>query len=324
MDGPDNPGACDEYGSEPSVRVTRTHAAVPPTCTMTKAHSVFGRPYEDLKALAKGGLQDPAVENQIVELSLLGFDFLETLCDRIDLVSQVVGKDYIAYRLADSAPSRALRRDMFPDDRAALEEALGIFRQDLRRVDADAATRAIYAVAMTFCAANDASKRDDRKTPATYFEILVAHLFARMLGVEPHTSIPIPDFLGGPGRRLPTDYWFDLGTSRRAIHLPIKTSTRERAIQAWAHQRILDGIVGTNQLTGILVSLAETKLNRSKLEVVEICVPEQWRLYQKYIARIDRAYYLDPPAPYIALSPTVEVKTIGEAFQELESLTGGG
>lgn len=48
----------------------------------------------------------------------------------------------------------------------------------------------------------------------------------------------------------------------------------------WAHQKLLDGVYGIERFMGIPVLLAETKTDNKKKEVVEICLPEQWRVYQ--------------------------------------------
>jgi hypothetical protein len=86
---------------------------------------------------------------------------------------------------------------------------------------------------------------------------------------------------------LPTDYVFDLGPNRAKFHVPVKTSTRERMIQVWAHQRVLDGVCGTGRFLGIPIILAETKTGRKKREVIEICLPDQWRIYQMHIAQLN-------------------------------------
>lgn len=122
---------------------------------------------------------------------------------------------------------------------------------------------------------------------------------------------------------LPTDFVFDLGPDRAKLHLPVKTSTRERVIQVWAHQKIIDGVYGAGRFKGILVILTETKLNLESREVVEICLPDQWRAYQMYIARLERVYYLDVPAKYAALAggyPNIDVKMLGEFFAEKDRL----
>lgn len=123
----------------------------------------------------------------------------------------------------------------------------------------------------------------------------------------------------GDRKELPTDFIFDLGPNKAKFHVPVKTSTRERVIQVWAHQRVLDGIFGTGRILGVLVCLGETKTASREREVTEICLPWQWRLYQMFIAQLRRVYYLDLPSAYAALSdvfPPITVKEFGEFFFE--------
>lgn len=188
----------------------------------------------------------------------------------------------------------------------------------LKTLSPDDVDRLVYSTAMAFYGALDVSKDGDKKTPATHFEILVAHVFALLLGCLPSTSIQVL----GEGGDLPTDYIFDLGTGKNKIHLPVKASTRERVIQVWAHQRVIDGVFGVGTYKGVLIVLNETKLDRKALSVMEICVPDQWRLYQKFIAQMHRVYYLDPPAAYLALSPTIAVKRFGQLCGELDQIVG--
>ena len=98
------------------------------------------------------------------------------------------------------------------------------------------------------------------------------------------------------------DFLFDVGFAWPKIHLPVKMSTRERVVQAWAHQRLLDAAFGNDAFRGIMVLFSETKLDSRSLEVVEICVPDQWMAYQSLLAKMDRIYYLDPPDKYYALT----------------------
>ena len=76
---------------------------------------------------------------------------------------------------------------------------------------------------------------------------------------------------------------------------------------------------------GMLVVIAETKRSVKTDAVVEICIPGQLKLFQSRIAKLDRVYYLDPPARYVALSkakPTpVNVRPFGHFFAELKNLT---
>ncbi|MCC5847612.1 MAG: hypothetical protein JJU29_05900 [Verrucomicrobia bacterium] len=97
--------------------------------------------------------------------------------------------------------------------------------------------------------------------------------------------------------------------------MPVKTSTRERIIQVWAHQRVVDGAYGVGRFLGLPVIMAETKVDAKKKEVVEICLPRQWRLYQMFIAQLWGVCYLDLPMKYEALNhvyPLLNVHPVGD------------
>jgi hypothetical protein len=142
------------------------------------------------------------------------------------------------------------------------------------------------------------------------------------LGVEPTRSTDIPDYYG-ERVRLATDLVYDLGHGERKFHVPVKTSSRERSIMLWAHQRLLEGVYGSGTFIGAPVLLAETKTDKRRKEVVEICLPLQWRMYQRYISRIARIYYLDLPSAYRPLnsmSPPLHVKEFTQFFLECDTL----
>jgi hypothetical protein len=61
----------------------------------------------------------------------------------------------------------------------------------------------------------------------------------------------------GSEATLRTDFVFDLGPNRAKFHLPVKVSTRERVIQVWAHQRVLDGVYDTGRFLGTPVILGQ-------------------------------------------------------------------
>lgn len=278
----------------------------------------FATHYEELKQYARANVGGANVRTLLMALATEGYRFLTSECEPVTLTSQVAQKSYGAFRHRAS-PSRPVCLELFPASDTEFSDAIAAFDADRGALSPAQVTRSIYAVAMAFCAANDAAKSNDRKTPATFFEILAGHLVASFLGVQPRRSIPVLH-MDEDHVELPTDYWFDLGPEQQKIHLPVKMSTRERAIQVWAHQRILDGVFGTSRLIGVLIALAETKLSRRTLDVVEICVPGQWQLYQRYIAPIHRVYYLDPPAAYLALNPEISVRSIGQLFGDLNDL----
>lgn len=272
------------------------------------------REYQKLKSLAKKDLKSVEVARKLVDITREAYVFLEA-CRKVQLRSLVPRKTYFSFALREKL-SRPVNAELFMKKRV-LEVALGRFGSgQLQAMAALEITQLIYTMAMAFCAATDVQKIGDKKTPGTFFEYLVGHLFARELGVNPKTKIEVNPTTHAT---LPTDFVFDLGPDKVKFHLPVKTSTRERVIQVWAHQRIIDGVYGAGRYKGILAVLTETKLDLRSREVVEICLPDQWRAYQMYIARLERVYYLDTPPKYAALAggyPNIEVKLLGEFYAE--------
>ncbi|HSH39552.1 MAG TPA: hypothetical protein VK993_12275 [Chthoniobacterales bacterium] len=265
----------------------------------------------------------PGDENRrnIAEVYRGSLEFLSK-CGREALRSLIPGKEYFAFR-AGSKLSRAVNARQFGSTLRqwqAFDAALT--KRELDRFTPDQLTQIIYTLAMSFCCYVDLTKERDQKTPGTFLEYLVSHLFARRLGVVPTTRIQVLNL--DMDTTLPTDFIFNLGKDRPKFHLPIKASTRERVIQVWAHQRVLDGVFGTGRFLGTPVILAETKTDTAKREVIEICLPAQWRIYQMHIAQLKRIYYLDVPATYEKLNdvfPPIAVKSFGHFFFEADTLS---
>lgn len=236
-------------------------------------------------------------------------------CDVIALNSKVAGKSYFSYQ-SGASRSRPINIELF---RTRNDEAFDSFRKILEgnryQLNSDEITRSVYIVAMTCCAGKDVSSRGDKKTPGTIFEWICAALLKSCLKVDPVRALQVLNLdLKGD---LPTDFVFDLGEEKPKFHLPVKTSTRERIIQVWAHQRVLDGVYGVGRFLAMPVILTETRLDSKKLEVVEICLPWQWRLYQMHIAVLWNVCYLDIPAAYLDLDkkfPRIPVSTLGDAL----------
>ena len=241
---------------------------------------------------------------------------------RVPLTTRIPNKSYFAFENSDGKITRAINEALYApslDDWEALVAALR--SDDFSNTDEDQLTRTIYSAAASFAAFIDLTRTRDQKTPGTFFEYLIGHLFAARLGVDPTTRLPVLNL--DMDTTLPTDFTFDLGPERPKFHLPIKTSTRERVIQVWAHQRVLDGVYGTGRFLGTPVILAETKTDSRKREVVEICLADQWRIYQMHIAQLKRVYYLDVPTAYSRLNevfPPIHVVPFGRFFHELDEL----
>lgn len=249
-------------------------------------------------------------------------DFLSAL-HREPLISAVSGKNYFAFSDGKKV-SRAVNADLFVDDCAEWDafEAAIKKKKSPKGFDADRLTRLIYSVAISFCCYIDLTRVGDQKTPGTFFEYLIAHLFAWRLDVNPTNRIQVLNL--DMETFLTTDFIFDLGRERPKFHLPVKTSTRERVIQVWAHQRVLDGVFGTGRFLGTPVFLTETKTDKTRKIVTEICLPAQWRIYQMHIAQLKRVYYLDVPVSYEKLNqvfPPVHVRQFGEFFFEAQALS---
>lgn len=277
--------------------------------------------YDALKREARHACASREVRDLIGELLSQTTELLRS-ADRAELTSKVDGKRYFAFTRGNRL-SRAINADLFAPEPSRWMELVG-WMDDGGEMpyDPHQFTRTLYGLAVSFCAAVDLLKDDDQKTPGTFFEYFIAHFFAWRVGVEPETSIQILN-VDGQNTRLQTDFVFNLGPSRQKFHMPIKTSSRERSIMLWAHQRLLDGAYGIERFMGTPVLLAETKMDKARREVVEICLPDQWRVYQSYIAKLKRVYYLDLPAAYERLNaefPPLRVREFGEFFAEWSEL----
>ena len=178
-------------------------------------------------------------------------------CNRLELKSLVPGKEYFAF-VGQKKPSRAVNKALFSDHVEEWDRFCdSLDKGDLTGLSADTITRIIYSAAISFCCYVDIHKDGDQKTPGTFFEYLIGHLFAWRLGVNPTNRLPVLNL--DMETTLPTDFVFNLGKDRPKFRLPIKISTRERIIQVWAHQRVLDGAYGTGRFLGTPVILTETK-----------------------------------------------------------------
>ena len=249
----------------------------------------------------------------IGEMAALALRFLAAEAERVDLSSSVAGKRYVSYS-RDGVVARPANRELFETDWRAVVEC---WRKWLRgREDAMDFGHLAYTVALAPCLALELLNRNNKKGPATYFECLVGHLVSRSLGVGPARQPPLEVF--GQEARMTMDFLFETAGDSGNIHVPIKMSTRERIVQAWAHQRILDEAFGKGHYRGEMVLFSETKLNSKTLDVVEICVPSQWLVYQTLIAKMNCIYYFDTPVRYRELADAypqaIQIKPIREAF----------
>jgi hypothetical protein len=279
--------------------------------------------YRKLGNLVKANAKSDDVIELIMKIHKNCLDFISDY-QRTDLISKIQGKNYFVFK-SNGKQSRAVNSELFVQNYEFAESVVNsIIKNDFKKTNPEEITKALYSIAISFCSSIDLLKRGDQKTPGTYFEYFVTHWFAKMLQINPRKQVDVLNL--DMSTSLPTDCIFDLGTNRPKIHLPVKTSTRERVIQVWAHQRVLDGVYGTGRFLGFLVCLSETKVDHVRMEVVEICLPDQWRLYQMFIAQMKRIYYLDVPTRYLTLNeifPPIHVRPFGEFFYEIGGLVEG-
>ena len=285
----------------------------------------LSRGYELIKKKTSQDAQSAEVSQLIIDLTQASLSFLSSSCTQVPLISKVPGKQYFSFALRKKTTkiSRPVNRQLFD---LGFRSRLENFKKDAL-VKLSLSDRAVflYTVAMGYCCAADLLKTGDQKTPATLFECLIGHLLARTFEVNPRTQVEVLR-LEEEGTTLPTDFIFDLGAAKPKFHVPVKTSTRERVIQVFAHQRVLDGVHGFNRFKGILVCLTETKLDHRTKEVIEICLPRQWDLYQRFIAPMHRFYYFDVPQKYADLrkiNPSMVVLPFAQFFEEAGELAAG-
>lgn len=268
------------------------------------------RGYEEVKASSRKSARSHDTANAIHDLAVDALRFLADECYAMPLNSQVEGKEYEAF-VHERVTSRPVNTSLFVAEAEAFDEMWQQWRAG--GLGEDERTKLFYTAGLTPGLAMELFNRQNRKGPATYFESLVGFIFADMLGVNPqrHETLSI----NGRQVRLTMDFIFRPEVGER-VHLAVKMSTRERVVQAWAHQHLLAAAFAKEAYRGILVAFAETKMDSVSREVVEICVPDQWLAYQRFLARMDTIYYFDPPERYIRLArdypEDVNLQAIGE------------
>lgn len=286
--------------------------------------------YNEMKTLFSVSPIDSAITTLFVEINRLAQAEIDTM-NRLPLTSNATarGKNYIVFARPDrSKQSRPVNIDLYtegstPD--AAGNSKVDIFwmnvqNQTISNQSARDITTALYVIAMNYCCCADLVD-GIKKNAGDYFEKLIGHLYSRHLNIAPSTQMRAVE-LDGEAIALPTDYIFDLGAGKPKFHVPVKTSTRERVVEVWAQQRILDGAFGVGRFICLLTCIGETNLEKN-MSVGITCVPNQWMNYQLFVSQIKRAYYLDVPDKYNELNnrfPRIRVKEFGEFFHESDNL----
>jgi len=259
----------------------------------------------------------------IKKLVLLSIHFLKRQCAPVELVSRVPGKRYLAFRRrrVEEGISRPANSELF----VCNEREIGANWEGwiAGTLPQERLARISYTACLAPCLALELFDRQNKKGPATFFECVIGHVFARALRCNPTKGVSLQ--VEGATARLTMDFLFNTPADRK-FHLAVKLSTRERVVQAWAHQRILDSAYGTGTYSGIMLLFGETKLDSRSHEVVEICVPEQWLVYQSLLSRMQRIYYFDPPQRYLDLTAAhpnlIQIRPFARLFSETTQVLG--
>lgn len=275
--------------------------------------------YEEAKKQCKASAMSARAGEAILDLATMSLDFLAEECEPVQLHSRVPEKTYFTFGKG-SVVARPANTDLFLADRKAIADLWG--RWLAGALNSGEFAKLTYTVALAPCLAMEIVDRQNKKGPATSFECYIGHLFASAIGVNPTKRARLP--VHGRDVLMTMDFLFDLGDDRPRIHLPVKMSTRERVVQAWAHQRLLNAAFGESAYRGVMVLFSETKLDSRSLEVVEICVPDQWLAYQALLSQLDRIYYFDVPYRYRMLTQefpdVIHIRPFGDFFTEKETV----
>jgi hypothetical protein len=234
--------------------------------------------------------------------------------------------------VADAAKFRALDKSVI--------DALGK-KQVLSNAEIDAVSRYIYTAVMAFAATYDLWKPGSRKTPGTFFEVLMAGLVGLHLPEHPLSKhVNLGAMLGEDTKNeeqeareatgieedeeessVSTDLVIKSSKREKWAVVPLKITTRERVVQPFAHQRILQSSF-PDKYHSFLCCISETQLDKKTATVKQICVPGTIKLFQKFLSRIDGLYYCDIPARYSLPSLTryIPVKRLGEVFNDVRAL----
>jgi hypothetical protein len=250
---------------------------------------------------------------------------------------------YSVFSLADSV-SRPVRADIYIEDARALVREHDRVRQTLLRSrhewspeDYVAANRFVYTAVMSVACCFDLWQRSSRKTPGTFLEVFLAGVLQAAFPEATFSKhIPLSDFVGGDeaeqasveqeeeeeSSSVSTDLVIGIRGHPGGLVIPLKITTRERIVQPFAHQRILDAAYGQGYYRSLIVCMSETQLDERTRTVKQVCVPGTIKLFQKYLAPVTGLYYCDVPQRYAArdMENTIRVRSVGDFFGDIQAL----
>jgi len=227
----------------------------------------------------------------------------------------------------DGEFSRPVRDDLFITDYHFFVAGFREFNESLKTIDrrwssfdSARANKIIYTSVMSVACCFDLWKSGSRKTPGTFFEIFMAAVLKLMIPDEIFSKhIPLIDQLESDDESfdpssVSTDIVITSKNKNTSVVIPLKITTRERVVQPFAQQRILDSFFGENIYFSFLACISETQQDKKRRKVNHICVPGTIKLYQKYLSSISGIYYCDIPERYLErdLTDIIPVKSMGD------------
>jgi len=263
------------------------------------------------------------------------------------------GKPAVDYNVfsANGFTSRPVRPDIYIQSHDEFVHSIAKLAAALEsrplQIDDDTieiSNRVVYTSVMSVACCYDLWQRGSRKTPGTFFEFFMAALLQKMLphavfskhiplaallnDAETGEGVPVDveavesDEEDGGAASVSTDLVIGMEGRHGGVVVPLKITTRERIVQPFAHQRILNSAFGESAYQSLLVCISETQLDEKTKSVKQVCVPGTVKLFQKYLAPVGGLYYCDIPQRYFApdMQKIIPVKSVGKFFQDIADI----
>lgn len=262
------------------------------------------------------------------------------------------GKPIVEYHAAFSgtAISRPVRPDLFINSRDEFGEAARSFVKSLnngivtKANDAELINKVIYTAVSSVCLAYDLWQPGSRKTPGTFFELFMGGAFyefvpdyqfqkhIRIENVDASEEAVVEevqqqmdvaedgDDVVADTDSVATDIVIVHPKTKRGAVIPLKITTRERIVQPFAHQRILESAY-PGKYQSFITCISETQLDKKDAVVKQICVPGTVKLFQKHLGTVAGLYYCDAPQRYFRddFQKVMPVKLLPQLFGDIQA-----
>lgn len=121
------------------------------------------------------------------------------------------------------------------------------------------------------------------------------------------------------GDSVSTDLVVTNTENKKPAVIPLKITTRERIVQPFAHQRILDSAY-PELYNSFLTCTSEVQRDDKTTSVKQICAPGTVALFQKHSARLGGLYYCDIPQRYARqdFRALIKVAGLSELFDDID------